>query len=135
MDALLDGGKSHSNDCNSNQERIILVIPTNPTNVRFKPDQRLHYPLPFLDPMKIEALQFLFLAQNQVVSAHNQQVAVNFLTNFFFHSIVHVSCIARVQLVNDNTFWKLNRWQENFAFLTVYSNYKWPWFFIGVSNS
>ncbi len=79
------------------------------------PDQRLHYPFTLFDSMKIQALQFLFLAKNQVIGANNKKVTLNLLKHstyldinnlflvkytrckasylcyFLFHPIMHIS--------------------------------------------
>lgn len=46
---------------------------------------------------------------HQMIGTHHQQVTINFLVNLFLDPIMHVSSIARIELVDDNPLCQLNR--------------------------
>jgi hypothetical protein len=67
--------------------------------MRLTPYERLHDPFPFFDSVKIETLQFLFLAEYKMICANDQKITIHFLSNFLFDSIMLLKSIFQNHLL------------------------------------
>lgn len=79
-----------------------------PTRHLDVPNKTVQEPFALHHTGEIEALQFLLLAQHQMLGAHHQQTAIEFLANFLLHFVVHRLIFGRTQFVQNHTLRQLN---------------------------